>query len=95
MILILIAILILVVVFISYQANNITTTLLWRISLVGIAFLLLIIYVIFSGKGIDSIEQISDATQTFLSWLSNAGTRITSYVSNQEWLEEDNRTGIG
>ncbi len=95
---VLIGILALLVVFLSFKVNNASTTLLWRISLVGIAFLLLMVYIIFSGKGVNNIEGISDSVQTYLSWLSNAGSgivRVTSYVFNQEWKDNgNNRTGI-
>ncbi len=96
---VLIVIAALLVVFISFKINNASTTLLWRISLIGIAFLLLMVYIIFSGNGISNIEDMSDAAQTYLSWLSSAGSKIgkvTSYVFNQDWREDkDNRTGIG
>ncbi len=96
---VLIGILALLVVFLSFKFNNASTTLLWRISLVGIAFLLLMVYIIFSGKGISNIEGISDKMQTSLSWLSAAGAsigKVTSYVFNQEWKEDlGNKTGLG
>ncbi len=96
---VLIGIAALLVVFFSFKINNASTTLLWRISLIGIAFLLLMVYIIFSGKGINNIEGISDSVKTYLSWLSTAGkgiVRVTSYVFNQDWRDsENNRTGIG
>jgi len=96
---ILIVILALLVVFISFKVNNASTTLLWRISLIGIAFLLLMGYIILSGKEVNlTTGGVSDAAKTYFSWLGAAGSniaRITSYAFNQEWKadRETNNTG--
>lgn len=67
----------------------------------GVAFLLLTGYLVLSGKEISfsSVEGISSAAKTYVSWLANAGSniiKVSSYAFNQEWKSDSiiNNTGL-
>lgn len=95
-----IAILAVLVVFLSFKMNNLRTKAAYIFIFLGISFLLLTGYVVFSGKGINltTIDGVSSAIKTYVSWLGNAGSniiKISSYVLKQEWKDDDITNGTG
>ena len=85
-----IGILAVLVVFILFKTNNLRTRIAFIFILLGVSFLLLTGYLIFSGKEVNltTIGGISSAAKTYVSWLGNAGSnviKISSYVFKQDW----------
>ncbi len=85
-----IGILAVLVVFLLFRWNNARTKLAFLFILLGVSFLLLTGYLIFSGKEVNltTIGGISSAAKTYVSWLGNAGSnviKISSYVFKQDW----------
>jgi len=68
----------------------------------GVSFLLLSAYLILSGSAINfsTVEGISSAVKTYVSWFVTAGSniiKVSSYAFNQEWKSDSikNSTGLG
>ena len=96
----LIAILVALVVFLAFKMNNIRTKTAYIFIFLGVSFLLLTGFLVFSGKEVNltTIEGATSAIKTYVSWIGNAGSnviKISSYVLKQEWKENDiiNSTG--
>jgi len=73
--------------------NNARTKMAFLFIALGMIFLLLTGYLIFSGKEVNltSIEGVSSAAKTYVAWLGNAGSNIakaSSYVFKQDWKGE-------
>ena len=85
-----IGILAVLVVFILFKTNNLRTRIAFIFILLGVSFLLLTGYLLFSGKEVNltTIGGVSSAAKTYVSWLGNAGSnviKISSYVFKQDW----------
>ena len=81
--------------------NNLRTKVSYIFIFLGVSFLLLTGYLVLSGKEINfsSVEGISSAAKTYVSWLANAGSniiKVSSYAFRQEWKSESiiNNTGL-
>ncbi len=95
-----IAIFVVLAVFISFKFNNLRTRMAFIFIFLGVACLLLVGYLIFSGGGVNfsTIEGISSAAKTYVSWIGTAGSniiKVSSYAFNQEWKSDSitNSTG--
>lgn len=94
-----IALVIILVVFIAFKMNNLRTKMAFIFIFLGVAFLLLTGYLVFSGKEINfsTVEGASSAVKTYVSWLGHAGSniiKISSYAFHQEWKSNTtNSTG--
>lgn len=90
----------LLIIFIAIKEDDFKRRIAHLLMIIGVCFLLLTAYIIFSGKEVNltSMEGISNAVKTYFSWLTVAGkniARVTSYAFNQEWRGgETNSTGI-
>jgi len=89
-----IAILIALVVFIAFKWNNLRTKMAFIFIFLGVAFILLTGYLILSGKDVNfsTVEGISSAAKTYVSWLGHAGSniiKISSYALHQEWKSDN------
>ena len=96
----LIAVLVVLVVFLAFKMNNFRTKAAYIFIFLGVSFLFLTGFLIFSGKEVNltTVEGVTSAIKTYVSWLGNAGSniiKISSYVLKQEWKEDDitNSTG--
>lgn len=88
-----IALIALLLVFILFKTNNLRTKVAFLFILLGVGFLLLTAYLIFSGKEVNltSISGISSAAKTYVSWLGNAGSnivKVSGYIFKQDWKGE-------
>jgi len=88
-----IAIFLIMVVFLAFKWNNLRTKTAYIFIFLGVSFLLLTGYLIFSGNEINlsSVEGISSAAKIYVSWLGHAGSniiKVSSYALNQEWKSE-------
>jgi amino acid permease len=95
-----IAIFVVLVIFIAFKWNNLRTKTAFIFIFLGISFLLLTGYLILSGKGVNfsTVEGISSAAKTYVSWIGIAGSniiKVSSYALNQEWKSDSitNSTG--
>lgn len=95
-----IAIFIILVIFIAFKWNNIRTKTAFLFIFLGVACLLLVGYLIFSGgeANFSNIGGISSAVKTYASWIGTAGSniiKVSSYALNQEWKSDSitNSTG--
>jgi len=86
-------------VFLSFKMNNFRTKFAFFFIIIGISFLLLTGFIFISGKSVDvsSVDGVSSALKTYVSWLGNAGSnlvKISTYAFNQEWKgDAGNSTG--
>src|SRR3990167_10659481 len=85
-----IGIIALLLIFILFKTNNLRTKIAFLFILLGVGFLLLTTYLIFSGKEVNltSIAGISSAAKTYVSWLGNAGSNVikaSGYLLKQDW----------
>ncbi len=87
-------------VFLAFKMNNLRTKTAYIFIFLGISFLLLTGFIVFSGKEISltTVEGVSSALKTYVSWFGNAGSnviKVSSYVLKQEWKSDDitNATG--
>lgn len=85
-----IALIALLLVFILFKWNNARTRLAFLFIILGVSFLLLTGYLIFSGKEVNlkTVGGISDAAKTYVSWLGNAGAnivKVSTYAFKQNW----------
>lgn len=95
-----IAIFVVLVIFIAFKWNNLRTKTAFIFIFLGISFLLLTGYLILSGgeTNFSTIEGISSAAKTYVSWIGTAGSniiKVSSYAFNQEWKSDSitNSTG--
>ncbi len=95
-----IGILIILVIFIAFKWNNIRTKTAFIFIFLGVSLLLLTGYLVLSGKDINfsTVDGISSAVKTYVSWFANAGSniiKVSSYAFNQEWKSDSitNSTG--
>lgn len=90
---------IVLVIFIAFKWNNLRTKTAFLFIFLGVAFLLLTGYLILSGKDINfsSVDGISSAVKTYVSWFANAGSniiKVSTYAFHQEWKPDvKNDTG--
>lgn len=94
---ILIGIILLIVIFLAFKMNAFRTKLAYLFIIMGVFFLLLTGYIIFSGKQINltTVDGISSALKTYVSWLGTAGSNIVKvggYAVKQDWKEKGNET---
>ncbi|MBU2616479.1 MAG: hypothetical protein KKB79_00670 [Nanoarchaeota archaeon] len=87
---IIIAVLAFLGVFLALKWNNIRTKLAFYLITLGVVFILLIGFFVVSGKNVDmsTVDGVSGAVKTYLSWFSQVGSsvmRVSSYAVNQEW----------
>ncbi len=95
-----IAIFVVLVVFIAFKMNNLRTKMSYIFIFLGVSFLLLSGYLILSGKEVNfsSLEGVSSAVKTYVSWLGHAGSniiKVSSYALNQEWKSDNKTNSIG
>ncbi len=88
-----IGILVLLIVFIAFKWNNLRTKMAFIFIFLGVAFLLFTGYLVLSGKEVNfsTVEGISSAAKTYVSWLVNAGSniiKVSSYAFHQEWKSD-------
>ncbi len=88
-----IAIFVVLVVFIAFKMNNLRTKMSYIFIFLGVSFLFLTGYLILSGEGVNfsTIEGISSAAKTYVSWIGTAGSniiKVSSYALNQEWKSD-------
>ena len=95
-----IAIFVVLVIFIAFKMNNLRTKMAYIFIFLGVSFLLLTGYLILSGKEVNfsTVEGISSAAKTYVSWIGTAGSniiKVSSYALNQEWKSDSitNSTG--
>ncbi len=96
-----IAIFVVLVVFLAFKMNNLRTKTAYIFIFLGVSFLLLTGYLIFSGGedvNFSTVGGISSAAKTYVSWIGNAGSniiKVSSYALNQEWKSDSitNSTG--
>ncbi|MEX0920341.1 MAG: hypothetical protein WDZ69_02035 [Candidatus Pacearchaeota archaeon] len=84
----------LLVIFILFKWNNYRTKLAYLFIVLGIGFLLVTGFMVFSGGEVNfsTLDGVSSAAKTYVSWLVNAGSNIveiSSYVFNQEWKGDE------
>lgn len=65
--------------------------------IMGVFFLLLTAYIVFSGKQINltTVDGVSSALKTYVSWLGTAGSNIVKlggYAIKQDWKDKNNET---
>lgn len=96
----LIAVLGVLVVFLAFKMNNFRTKAAYIFIFLGVSFLLLTSFLVFSGKEVNltTVEGVTSAIKAYVSWIGTAGSnviKISSYVLKQEWKEDDiiNSTG--
>jgi len=95
-----IAIFVILVVFITFKMNNLRTKMAYIFIFLGVSFLLLTGYLVLSGKEINfsTVEGISSAAKTYVSWLVNAGSniiKVSSYAFHQEWKSDNVKNNTG
>lgn len=84
---------------IALRMNNIRTKIGYFFIALGLGFLLLTGFIIFSGESVnaDTIDGVSGAVKTYVAWIGQVSSnvmRVSSYAVNQEWKGDgDNRTG--
>jgi len=88
-----IAIFVVLVVFLAFKMNNLRTKTAYIFIFLGVSFLLLTGYLIFSGgdANFSTVGGISSAAKTYVSWIGNAGSniiKVSSYALNQEWKSD-------
>ncbi len=84
----------LLVIFILFKWNNYRTKLAYLFIVLGIGFLLVTGFIVFSDGEVNlgTIEGVSSAVKTYVSWFVNAGSNIieiSSHVFNQEWKGDE------
>ncbi|MDP3987182.1 MAG: hypothetical protein Q8P81_03085 [Nanoarchaeota archaeon] len=85
---------------IALRMNNLRTKISYFFIALGLGFLLLTGFVIFSGKDVNAstIDGVSDAVKVYVSWLGQVGSnamKISSYAVNQEWKGDANTNSTG
>ena len=95
-----IGMLVVLVIFIVFKFNNIRTKMAFVFIFLGVAFLLLTGYLVFSGEDVNfsTVDGISSAVKTYVSWFANIGSnfiKVSSYAFSQEWKSDSilNNTG--
>ncbi|MBU2615988.1 MAG: hypothetical protein KKC19_02695 [Nanoarchaeota archaeon] len=84
---------------IALRMNNFRTKIAYLFIALGVGFLLLTGFLIFSGKGVnvDTIDGVSGAMKTYVAWIGQATSnviKVSSYAVNQEWKGDGaNSTG--
>jgi hypothetical protein len=91
---------VMLLIFVFFKINNVRTKMAFLFIFLGVALLLLVGYLLFSGKEINfsNVGNISSAVKTYVSWIGTAGSnviKVSSYALNREWESDSitNSTG--
>lgn len=89
---VIIGLILILFIFGAFKMNNFRTKTAYIFILLGVFFVFLTGYIIFSGKEVNltTIGGISDAAKTYLSFFGTVASnlvKVTSYAFNQEWKD--------
>ncbi|MBU2503687.1 MAG: hypothetical protein KJ879_01375 [Nanoarchaeota archaeon] len=92
---ILIAVVAFLIILVALKWNNIRTKMAFYFIALGVIFILLMTFMVFSDGGAnpDSIDGFTSSVRTYASWIGTAGSsvlKVSTYAFKQGWKDDGN-----